>query len=194
MTYSPETASCDPRAICAALGIAVEAVEARGLRLYPAAERLAVADLDHKGRAFLMTPAAGRAWQAMKAAAAADGIEIYLISAYRSVERQAEIIRAKLDAGAAIADILTVLAPPGYSEHHTGRAVDLTCPDAPAVQQGFELTAAFAWLKANANRFGFVMSYPPGNASGYCYEPWHWCFQGAEEDFGFGLGEISRID
>lgn len=177
MSKHPEIESCNPLALCAALGISVEAVEARGLRLYSAAERLAVADRDHKGRAFLMTPAAGRAWQAMKAAAAADGIEIYLISAYRSVERQAEIIRAKLDAGAEIADILSVLAPPGYSEHHTGRAVDLTCPDAPAVQQGFELTPAFAWLQLNANRFGFVMSYPPGNASGYRYEPWHWCYQ-----------------
>ncbi|ANE56134.1 D-alanyl-D-alanine carboxypeptidase family protein [Methylomonas sp. DH-1] len=182
MAHCPETETCDPRAICQALGIAVAAVEARGLRLYPAAERLAVADVDRNGRPFFMTPAAGRAWQAMKAAAAADGVEIYLISAYRSVARQAELIRAKLDAGAAIGDILTVLAPPGYSEHHTGRAVDLTCPDAPAMQLGFELTAACAWLQANAGRFGFVMSYPPGNASGYRYEPWHWCFRESEED------------
>ncbi|BBL58001.1 M15 family metallopeptidase [Methylomonas koyamae] len=189
MAYSPEAENSDPRAICRALGIAIEAVEARGLRLYPAAERLAVADVDRNGRPFFMTPAAGRAWQAMKAAAAADGVEIYLISAYRGVERQAELIRAKLDAGVAIGDILTVLAPPGYSEHHTGRAVDLTCPDAPAVQLGFELTAAFAWLQANAGGFGFVMSYPPGNASGYRYEPWHWCFREFDDDL--RLGKIS---
>jgi len=40
----------------------------------------------------------------------------------------------------------------------------------------FGETDAFAWLKANAARFGFVMSFPLNNPWGFIYEPWHWCW------------------
>ncbi|MNW15580.1 D-alanyl-D-alanine carboxypeptidase [compost metagenome] len=45
------------------------------------------------------------------------------------------------------------------------------------LEEVFEQTPAFAWLQANADRFGFVLSFPRGNACGYLYEPWHWCYQ-----------------
>lgn len=113
----------------------------------------------------------------MSAAALSDGVVIQIGSAFRSVDRQAEIVRAKLVEGLSLDAVLCVSAPPGYSEHHSGRAVDVTTNEgAAALELEFENTQAFRWLSKNAGRFGFVLSYPAGNPQGYDYEPWHWCF------------------
>ncbi|MBN8502122.1 MAG: D-alanyl-D-alanine carboxypeptidase family protein, partial [Sphingomonadales bacterium] len=116
------------------------------------------------------------AWKMMKQAAATEGIEVFIISAHRSIERQAAIVRRKLDAGEALTSILQVCAPPGYSEHHSGRAVDIGTPEAQSLTVDFESTPAFAWLMANASGYGFRLSYPISNPQGYIYEPWHWCW------------------
>ena len=117
----------------------------------------------------------------MSAAALTDGVVIQIASAFRSIDRQAEIIRAKLAEGLSLDAVLCVSAPPGYSEHHSGRAVDVTTNEgAAALEREFENTLAFRWLSKNAGRFGFVLSYPAGNPQGYDYEPWHWCFRPTE--------------
>jgi D-alanyl-D-alanine carboxypeptidase len=115
----------------------------------------------------------------MKSAAALDGVALIAASAFRSVARQIEIIEKNIAEGRTIDDILTSIAAPGYSEHHTGCAVDIVSVDVPGIEEAFEGTVAFTWLTANAARFGFAMSYPRGNADGYVYEPWHWCFHSA---------------
>jgi D-alanyl-D-alanine carboxypeptidase len=160
------------------LGISADMLGIRELVLHIEAPVLQVAETDESGRDYLLTPEANAAWHAMKQAALMDGIVLLMVSAFRSVQRQTEIIQAKLDQGDNISNILTVCAPPGYSEHHTGRAIDITTPDEPALEISFETTAAFAWLSRHAGQFGFVMTYPPGNRCGFQYEPWHWCFQG----------------
>ncbi|MFZ6677163.1 M15 family metallopeptidase [Undibacterium sp. Tian12W] len=152
-------------------------LEQRGLLLQQEATELVLAENGEDGRQYLLTPATKLAWQAMKAAASEDGIALLMISAFRSIARQTEIISDKLAEGQQLQDILLVCAPPGYSEHHTGRAIDIATPEDPELEISFDTTAAFAWLKNNAGRFGFHMSYPPGNSSGFQYEPWHWCFQ-----------------
>ena len=162
-------------ALCAEFGISAAALTARGLKAYPEAFELEVAEVGADGREHLLTPAAAGAWRELKAAAEKSAENLFIVSAYRSVERQIEIIRRKLTAGQAIEDILCVSAFPGYSEHHTGRAVDLSTPGAKLLETEFETTSAFRWLVANAKTFGFVMSYPEGNSLGYQYEPWHWC-------------------
>lgn len=149
----------------------------RGLLLQQEATKLVLAETGEDGRQYLLTPATNLAWQAMKAAASEDGIALLMISAFRSIARQTEIISDKLAEGQQLKDILLVCAPPGYSEHHTGRAIDIATPEDPELEISFDTTAAFAWLQNNARRFGFHMSYPPGNSSGFQYEPWHWCFQ-----------------
>jgi len=73
--------------------------------------------------------------------------------------------------------IFCASAPPGYSEHHSGRALDVTTPGATPLQEEFEGTPAFAWLSKNAASFGFALSYPRGNRHGFMYEPWHWCYR-----------------
>lgn len=145
--------------------------------LHPEPSDLADAGPDCFGRPQRMIPAALTAWQQMQAAAAAEGINLMLISAFRSVDYQCELIRKKLDKGQSIEQILTVNAAPGFSEHHTGRAIDLGADDCLTLTEDFEETPAFRWLQANAQNFKFLLSYPRNNAAGICYEPWHWCFQ-----------------
>ncbi|BBB65419.1 D-alanyl-D-alanine carboxypeptidase [Undibacterium sp. YM2] len=152
-------------------------LEQRGLLPQQEATELVLAETGEDGRQYLLTPATKLAWQAMKAAASEDGIALLMISAFRSIARQTEIISDKLAEGKQLKDILLVCAPPGYSEHHTGRAIDIATPEDPELEISFDTTAAFAWLQNSARRFGFHMSYPPGNSSGFQYEPWHWCFQ-----------------
>ena len=162
--------------ILASLGISLDTIASRSLVLYPEATELVVAEIGESGREHLLVPAAARAWSALREAAQADRVTITIVSAFRSVERQAEIVRAKLARGLSIEEILSVSAPPGYSEHHSGRAVDVTTGGVRPLELEFERTDAFAWLSRHAGRFGFFLSYPRQNRYGYLYEPWHWCF------------------
>lgn len=124
----------------------------------------------------LMLPSAAAAWRQMQEAAAAAGIELQVVSAYRSIEYQAGIISRKLEAGQSMQEILLVSAAPGYSEHHTGRALDLTTAGFEPLDESFEESPAFEWLQGHASRFGFRMSFPRDNPHALCYEPWHWCW------------------
>lgn len=148
------------------------------LLLHEEPEELVATEPDFYGREQRLTPAALAAWQAMRLKAQAEGVEVFLISAFRSVDYQCQLIRRKLDAGQTIEQILRVNAAPGYSEHHTGRAIDVGTSGCPALEEEFEHTAAFAWLQGNAADFGFILSYPRGNSCGISYEPWHWCYHG----------------
>lgn len=161
----------------AALGISGELITARGLRKYEEATVLECAETGADDRDHLLVPAAAEAWRSLKSDALADGITLFIVSAFRSIDRQAGIVRRKLETGDAIEKILTICAPPGFSEHHTGKAVDVSTPDCPALEADFEQTAAYAWLHKHAGKFGYYLSYPAGNPSGYRYEPWHWCFR-----------------
>jgi len=124
----------------------------------------------------LIAPAAD-AWANMETAALKDGITLLLVSTFRSMEYQLALIEKKLQRGQDILEILTLLAPPGYSEHHTGRAIDLTTDNCPPCVERFEDTDAFHWLTGHAARFSFSLSYPRDNPYGFVYEPWHWAYQ-----------------
>jgi len=170
-----------------ALGISRELIADRGLRECKEATHLEVAEAGADGRDHLLVPAAAEAWRNLKAAALVDGIALFIVSAFRSIDRQTEIVRRKLETGVAVEDILTVCAPPGFSEHHTGRAIDVSTPGCRALEVEFEQTAAFAWLSARAAEFGYYLSYPIGNDCGYQYEPWHWCFKDVQPIHQHGL-------
>jgi D-alanyl-D-alanine carboxypeptidase len=101
-----------------------------------------------------------------------------MVSAFRSLDYQVGIFKRKLEKGQTIEQILHVNLPPGYSEHHTGRAIDIAAPGAPPLTEEFEQTLAFRWLETHAHRWHFKMTYPRGNPHGVIYEPWHWVFQG----------------
>ena len=162
-----------------ALGIPVALIDRRGLSPYSEATNLVCAEIGKNGREHLLIPTAAAAWQQFRSSSQKEGIEIYIVSAYRSISRQVEIIRSKLIAGQCINEILMVSAPPGYSEHHSGRAVDVATPGVKPLELAFENSAAFWWLHENAQKFGYTLSYPRGNSKGYEYEPWHWCYGSA---------------
>lgn len=121
-----------------------------------------------------LVPETAAAWRKMKQSAEGDGVQLLLVSGFRSIRHQADIIRRKLAAGQSIAAILAVNAAPGFSEHHTGRAVDIATPGTRPLTEEFESSAAFGWLQANAGAFGFRMPYGRNNRFGFEYEPWHW--------------------
>lgn len=124
---------------------------------------------------------AAKEWLAMQEAARRDGIELQVLSGFRSVADQTSIFfSVKSERNQTAQDRARVSAPPGYSEHSTGYALDLGDASEPAtnLSPDFEHTAGFAWLKTNAHRYHFVLSFPPGNRQGVSYEPWHWRFEG----------------
>ena len=137
---------------------------------------LVVIGQNEEGRPIRLARPAAEAWIRMHDAAARDRLELIPISGFRSIERQAEIIRDRLAAGAQLAEILRTVAAPGFSEHHTGRAIDIGSPEHIELDEEFARTAAFRWLERRAGDFGFGMSYPHDNPHRIAYEPWHWCW------------------
>jgi D-alanyl-D-alanine carboxypeptidase len=171
----PETYEDRIARLLSELGIPAAYGAERGMILHREATELVSVGKDMYGREQRLTPAAAAGWEMMRAAAAGQGVELLLVSAFRSVDYQRQIWDRKLAAGQTVAQILTVSAPPGYSEHHTGRALDLTAAGCEPLTEAFEALPAFTWLAAQAEQFGFVMSYPRNNPHGVVYEPWHWC-------------------
>lgn len=162
-----------------ALGIPSDYGCARGLRLLREPRDLTCIGVDIHARAQWLSPRAARAFSRMSEAATTDRITLQIVSAFRSADYQLGIIKRKLERGQSIADILHVSAAPGYSEHHSGRVVDLTTPGYAELEDEFENSPAFAWLSAHASQFGFTLSYPRDNPHGIAYEPWHWCWHAA---------------
>ena len=139
-------------------------------------ENLASIGSDMYNREQRMEPQAASQWQTMAAAARADGVVLLMVSAFRSFEYQRGIIERKLAQGLGLEEITRASALPGYSEHHTGQAIDIGTPGAEPLTEEFEKTAAFEWLKRRGHEFGFSMSYPRDNPFGIMFEPWHWKF------------------
>jgi zinc D-Ala-D-Ala carboxypeptidase len=128
----------------------------------------------------LRAPAA-KAFKEMSAAAATAGVNLAPLSAFRSEGDQQQVFNdVKAERNQTVEQRADVSAPPGYSEHHTGYAIDIGDANTPATNLSptFEQTAAFQWLQANAARYHFELSFPKDNTQGITYEPWHWRFLG----------------
>lgn len=157
-----------------ALGIPDSYAAECRLELQPEAAELVSVRVLPDGRELKLAPTAAAAWASLFGAADRENVALRLISGFRSVDHQRQIVERKLANGQSLAEILRVNAAPGYSEHHTGRAVDIGTPGCPPLSEAFEETLAFAWLVRQAGGFGFRLSYPRGNPHGVSYEPWHW--------------------
>lgn len=144
------------------------------LPTYAEADELVEAGENILGRMQTLTPDTTSGWLAMQAAARRDDVQLLMVSGFRSFVYQAGLIRNKLNAGQTIEAILQVNAAPGYSQHHTGRAIDIATPGFKPLLESFEESPAFAWLTEHAGKFGFALSYPRDNPYGVIYEPWHW--------------------
>ncbi len=107
-----------------------------------------------------------------------DDINLWVRSAFRSFGTQAGLKQHYVVTyGAGTANQFS--ADQGYSEHQLGTTVDFTSTGIGGGLAGFGNTEAYEWLVDNAHKYGFVLSYPDGNAY-YQYEPWHWRFVGEE--------------
>jgi len=119
---------------------------------------------------------------AMQEAARADGVQIVVLSGFRSLALQQQLFfEVKAARNQSALDRARVSAPPGYSEHSTGYAVDLGDARAPGtnLSTSFESTAAYRWLQEHAAHFHFLASFPRHNPQGVSYEPWHWRYEGS---------------
>ncbi len=105
-----------------------------------------------------------------------EGIELEIVSGYRSFDEQSELKeKYSMIYGEGTANLFS--AEQGYSEHQLGTAVDFSTGEMEGALSGFENTEAYTWLKENAYKYGFILSYPQGNEY-FQYEPWHWRFVG----------------
>lgn len=121
-------------------------------------------------------PQAQAAFDAMQAAAAEEGLNIYISSGFRSYDYQAGLYQRYVDKdGAAEADRYS--ARPGHSEHQTGLAFDLN-----TIDDFFAETAEGKWVARNCYKYGFIIRYPSDkeDVTGYKYEPWHIRYLGEE--------------
>lgn len=122
-----------------------------------------------------VTPETRDAFVSMAKAAKKDGIRLKVDSGYRSAGLQTRLIKRRLHKGERFDKIAAMVAPPGYSEHETGTAVDLVPSEAR-----FAHTDAYAWLRENAAKYGFRETYPEGKEDGVYWESWHWRYIGTD--------------
>lgn len=109
--------------------------------------------------------------------AKADGIDLWVVSAYRSFATQGQLKNAYSVTYGSGANAFS--ADQGFSEHQLGTTIDFTTKGLGGGLDGFGSTEAYQWLLDNAYKYGFTLSYPEGN-SYYVYEPWHWRFVGED--------------
>ncbi len=161
---------CDPSA-AAFRPVAVETPgggRVRDLRPPSPADLVTIAG--HRGRRIQLHRLAAAAWRSLVNAARCAGFPAPLLlpaSGYRDPRRQAELWRAALQRYGSPKEARKWVAPPGTSAHQTGRAIDffLGGRNSSRNVENLRRLPVYAWLAANASRFGF---YP------YPREPWHW--------------------
>jgi D-alanyl-D-alanine carboxypeptidase len=125
--------------------------------------------------------AAAQKFQEMVADARAEGVRLIPLSGFRTIADQNYLFfEVKAERNQTAQQRADVSAPPGYSEHHTGYAVDIADPSRRDLdlRPEFDTTPAFQWMQKNAARFSFELSFPKDNPQGVSYEPWHWRFVG----------------
>ncbi|HHD57476.1 MAG TPA: hypothetical protein ENK89_07365, partial [Desulfobulbaceae bacterium] len=124
--------------------------------------------VENNGELYLL-PAARDAFVAMAGAAKMDGIDLVIDSAYRSAHYQRKVYHKQMEEGKTFAEVARYVAPPGYSEHMLGLAVDFSPSD-----WRFVKTPAYDWLKQHADQFGFRETYPESRPDHQPWEPSHW--------------------
>ncbi len=123
-----------------------------------------------------LRPELTSAFSKMRAAAARDGVSLWIISGFRSYASQKSVYASKIrQYGFEMAEKRS--ARPGHSEHQTGLAIDVN-----SISQAWGDSRAGRWVAKNAHRYGFIVRYPKGKTSvtGYSYEPWHLRHVGVE--------------
>lgn len=107
------------------------------------------------------------------------GIHLMINSSFRSYSEQEEIYNEFKKVSLKYAD--SYAARPGFSEHQTGLAIDLTSLEHPLIDD-FKKSEEYQWLKENCHKYGFILRYPEGKEyiTGYNTESWHFRYVGKE--------------
>lgn len=133
---------------------------------------------------------AGNAAMKMISDAASQGVGLYIVSAYRSYERQAQLYARKVryyknlgqDQQTAEASARTVVQKPGSSEHQTGLSMDITDSSYTGLTKRQQSTKGNIWMMAHCAEYGFILRYPENKQSitEVIFEPWHLRYVGVE--------------
>jgi LAS superfamily LD-carboxypeptidase LdcB len=161
---------------------------------YSMEELMGKADIDLYGEDINLRKEAHDAFVEMRKAALADGIDIKIVSGYRSFDRQAAIFERKYlkytDDGMepldAIEKIIEYSTIPGTSRHHWGTDVDLIDGN-PSVDGDVLVASKFAtdgpfekfklWMDENSEKFDYYLVYTNNpKRRGFKYEPWHYSY------------------
>jgi D-alanyl-D-alanine carboxypeptidase len=152
----------------------------------PAETLESVAGYRKTERTIQLRTSAAAAFIIMRTAARDEGVGIVAISGFRTVAYQKNLFERAVKRHGSHEKAARWVAPPGYSEHATGWALDVG--DASRrdtdVEQSFKNTPAARWLSIHASTYGFELSFPPQNPQGVNHEPWHWRFVGDDESRG----------
>lgn len=121
------------------------------------------------------------AFENMFDAAKKDGITLIGVSGYRSYDYQVGVFNNSIQENGET-HAHKYVAEPGHSEHQTGLAIDVLSTEYDNLDDGFENTKTFKWLKENMSDYGFILRYPKDKEeiTGYNYEPWHLRYVGTE--------------
>ncbi|XUD28462.1 zinc D-Ala-D-Ala carboxypeptidase [Enterococcus sp. AZ095a] len=157
---------------------------------------IAQEDLGKLSNGYLVDKRIVSAYEELAEAAKVAGHPLVMVSAYRSVEYQQEIFDANVNSlirqgntkEEAIRITKLTFTEPGYSEHHTGLAIDVIDEDwyqnhtGELLNEGFGVTDGGKWLQAHAREYGFIIRYPKGkhDITQIDYEPWHLRYVGVE--------------
>jgi len=158
------------------LGISIDYGLKRNLPFYHDMDELVNVGPNLFGKIQQLSEVTALNWENLVNSARKNKISLLMVSGYRSFDYQAQLIQNKLDKGMIIEDILKVNAPPGFSQHHAGIAIDIATIGVRPLTEDFDSSLAFAWLLQNAANFGFSMPYTKNNIFGFIYEPWHWTY------------------
>lgn len=139
---------------------------------------------------FKMDARVADAMKQMIVDAKADGVDLMICSAYRSIQRQQELFDAEVAVQMSYGKskeeaeriTATMIAVPGTSEHHTGLAADIVTPTHQTLDPAFATTSAGKWLLSHAAEYGFILRYPEDkqDITKIIYESWHYRYVGVE--------------
>ncbi len=101
---------------------------------------------------------------------------IIVTQGLRTYEEQQAMLELKISQ---LGENQTIAQKPGYSEHHTGLAMDISTY-INGVMGTFTGENEYAWVHENAHKYGFVLRYPSGkeDITGISYESWHFRYVG----------------
>ena len=153
-----------------------------GNRLFPTSRNLdelkqIPREHTHEGSELYILAEAYPAMMEMFEQARLDGIDLKVESAYRSMNYQSRIFVRMLNEGRNFDDIVRYVAPPGYSQHMLGTAMDFF----PSNWE-FAETEQYRWLQENGGKFGFEESYSKNNLYHMPWEAWHWNYIGVPDN------------